>query len=190
MPLRGSRPRLGSCSKLGRVWTLHPRCFYVSSFSSVVLFISSFHLCTSVKIEHEKLNYFDCLSFVFSWKFIQSLCSILFYIFVFIWCNVPPFIFTFQEDVSCLLDASRMSFLYCVAQLPGLSWIEGTLGMCDFLNIETALDHPPGLPGTEWFPGSVGLPVLKLGRCQAKRYLLVILDCIPEVGGDYIYLSL
>lgn len=106
--------------------------------------------------------------FFFPWKFIQSLRSILLYIFVFIWssfrwCNVPPFIFTFQEDVSCLLDASRMSFLYCMTQHPGLSWIEGTLGMCDFLNIETVLDHPPGLPGTEWFPGSVGLSVLKLG---------------------------
>ena len=71
-----------------------------------------------------------------------------------------------------------------------MSWIEGTLGMCDFLNIETVLDHPPGLPGTEWFPGSVGLSVLKLGNFQAKWYLLVILDCIPEVGGGYIYLSL
>lgn len=50
-----------------------------------------------------------------------------------------------------------------MTQHPGLSWIEGTLGMCDFLNIETVLDHPPGLPGTEWFPGSVGLSVLKLG---------------------------
>ena len=36
----------------------------------------------------------------------------------------------------------------------------------------------------------VGLSVLKLGNFQAKWYLLVILDCIPEVGGGYIYLSL
>ena len=76
-----------------------------------------------------------------------------------------------------------------MTQHPGLFWTEGTLGMCDFLNTETVLDHP-GLSGTEWLPGSVGLSVLKLGKSQAKWYLLVILDCILEVGGGYIYLSL
>lgn len=29
--------------------------------------------------------------------------------------------------------------------------------MWDFLKIETVLDFPPGLPGTEWFPGFAGL---------------------------------
>lgn len=62
--------------------------------------------------------------------------------------------------------------------------------MWDFHKIGTVLDCPPGLPGTEWFPGFAGLAVLKLGESQTKWLEVVIVDCIVEVEGGCVYLNL